>query len=282
MCRSFRSIIIGGIARIPADKHFMPQPRLSLIVPGFNESATIIRTLESIRTYLSGQAWTWEVIVAADGIDGTRESAGEFSAADSRFTVIGSPQRRGKGRGIREGVLRANGQIIGFLDADYKTPIDEIEKILPGLDEGYDVVIGSRRVASSLIEIPQPFHRRAGSRVFGLLMRSAMGLPPVRDTQCGFKFFTRQIAQTLFALQRVDGYMFDVEILRLCRLLNLRVKEVGVRWRDDGDSRYHPIYGTIRNLKELVRIRRMRYDLTAANLALQETSAQTKPNSLAA
>ncbi len=211
-----------------------------------------------------------------------RPRAADFSAGDARFSIIGSPQRRGKGRGVREGVLRANGQIIGFLDADYKTPIDEVEKVLPAFDEGYDVVIGSRRVGSARIEVAQPLYRRTGSRVFGLLMRTAMGLPAVRDTQCGFKFFTRQVAQTLFALQRIDGYMFDVEILRLCKLLNLRLKEVGVRWSDDGDSRYDPIHGTIRNLKELLRIRQMRYDLRAASIAIEEKPAVPNSGSLAA
>ncbi|HWE96053.1 MAG TPA: hypothetical protein VG269_18970, partial [Tepidisphaeraceae bacterium] len=144
------------------------------------------------------------------------------------------------------------------------TPIDEIEKILPAFDRGIDVAIGSRRLGEARIEKPQPLYRRVGSRVFNLLMRTLMGLPDVRDTQCGFKFFTAAAARQLFTLQRIDGYMFDVEILRLCRLLNLRIAEVGVHWRDDGDSRYDPVRGTIKNARELLRIRRMRYELNAA------------------
>src|SRR4051812_46383533 len=122
----------------------MPSPFLSLIVPAFNESQSIVHTLNAMRSYLSVQKWSWEVIVCADGQDGTRERAAEFCSNDPRFTVIGSPQRRGKGRGVREGILRAGGEIIGFLDADYKTPIEEIEKILPCFAQDYDVVIGSR------------------------------------------------------------------------------------------------------------------------------------------
>ena len=234
---------------------------LSLVVPAYNESATIAATLCSIRQYLHAQPWAWEVIVSADGNDGTRERAAEFAASDPRFGVIGSPRRRGKGHGVRAGILRASGSVVGFLDADYKTPIDELATLLPAIEQGYDVVIGSRRAAGSQIEQMQPLFRRAGSRAFGLVVRRLMGLPEVRDTQCGFKFFTRAAAQTLFSLQRIDGYMFDVEILRLCALLNLRVKEVGVRWRDDGDSRYDPVWGTLRNVRELWRIRRMKYQL---------------------
>lgn len=243
----------------------MPAPmsntHLSLIVPAFNESQTIVLTLSAMHQYLARQTWNWEVIVSADGVDGTRERAAEFAAQDRRFTVIGSPHRLGKGHGVRDGVLRAAGERIGFLDADYKTPIEEIEKILPWFDKGCDVVIGSRRVGAAKVEIPQPLYRRAGSRLFNLLMRRLMGLPDVRDTQCGFKFFTRDAARTLFSLQRIDGYMFDVEVLRLCKLIGLNVAEVGVHWRDDGDSRYDPVGGTIRNIKELLKIRQMRYEI---------------------
>src|SRR4030095_15425403 len=90
--------------------------------------------------------FTFELIVSADGTDGTREAAAEL-AGELPVTVMGEPQRRGKGRGVREGGLAATGEIVGFLDADYKVAIDEIEKVLPWFDQGYDVVIGSRKEA---------------------------------------------------------------------------------------------------------------------------------------
>jgi glycosyltransferase involved in cell wall biosynthesis len=241
-----------------------PAPRLSVIVPAYNEAATIATTLAAMRNHLDAQPWAYEVIVSADGSDGTREIAAAFAPGDTRFQVIGSADRGGKGRGVRAGVLRAAGDLIGFIDADYKTPIEDIDKLLPFLVRGYDVAIGSRRTDDARIEVAQPLYRRWGSRVFGSVVRGFIGLPRVRDTQCGFKFFTRAAARSLFSRQRIDGYMFDVEILRLCRLLNLRIAEVGVHWRDDGDSRYDPVRGTIKNARELLRIRRMRYELNAA------------------
>lgn len=244
-------------------------PYLSLIIPAYNEAATIDRTLSAARQYLVLQPWQWEVVVCADGNDGTRERAVSFAAGDDRFCVMGSPERRGKGFGVRAGAGQARGAVVGFLDADYKTPIEEIEKVLPWFERGFDAVIGSRRVPGASIEARQPLYRRAGSRVFGAMMRRFMGLPHVRDTQCGFKFFSRAAAQELFSLQRIDGYMFDIELLRLCRLLNLQVKEVGVRWRDDGDSRYHPVIGTLRNARELLRIRRLRYPIAPSAAATE-------------
>ena len=233
-------------------------PYLSIIVPAFNEARSIARTLGLMRDYLDRRPWTYEIIVSADGTDGTREKAAEFGAGDPRFGVIGTPERGGKGRGVRNGVLRAKGQIVGFVDADYKTPIEEIEKILPWLD-AHEVVIGSRKVGDARIERPQPLYRRWGSRAFGMVMRSLVGLHGIRDTQCGFKFFRREAARTLFGKQRVDSYMFDVEILRLAKLQGYRIKEVGVRWQDDGDSRSPMISGTIRHARDLLRIRFMKY-----------------------
>ena len=98
----------------------------ALIVPAYNEVATIQKTLRSIDRYLGQRRYTYEVIVAADGTDGTREAA-QALAGELPVKVLGMPERRGKGRGVREGIQSATGEIIGFLDADYKgVAIDEI------------------------------------------------------------------------------------------------------------------------------------------------------------
>ena len=124
------------------------------------------------------------------------------------------------------------------------------------LEQGFDVVIGSRRAEGARVESPRPLHRRLGSRGFRaavwLLLPALRGVP---DTQCGFKFFQKEAARALFAAQRVDGYMFDVELLVLAAAAGYRVKQVGLRWRDDGDSRLDLLSGNWRNLVDLLRIR---------------------------
>ena len=254
---------------MPADLATTPQetqpPYLSVIVPAYNESRTIAATLGKIRDYLDRQPWPggWEIIVSADGSDGTRQKAAEWSVADpalaGRVSVIGSPERGGKGKGVRNGVLLARGRVIGFCDADYKTPIEELDKLLPHLDQGYDVAIGSRKVGDSKVERPQALYRRLGSRAFGIVMRTVVGLHGIRDTQCGFKFFRRVAARRIFSLQRIDGYMFDVETLRLAKLLGYKIKEVGVRWQDDGDSRLNLVAGNLKNARDILSIRFMKY-----------------------
>jgi dolichyl-phosphate beta-glucosyltransferase len=232
---------------------------LSLIVPAFNEAGRIRGTLQAMRSHLAALGLSYEIIVAADGDDGTRGIVAEMAASDGRLGILGGPERGGKGRGIRLGVARARGRLVGFVDADDKTPIEEMDKLLPWLDRGFDVVIGSRGLADSHVEVPQALYRRVGSRAFGLAMHALLGLWNVRDTQCGFKFFRGDVARDLFARQRIDGYMFDVEILHLANRSGYRIKEVGVRWRDDRDSRLDLVAGNGRNLLDLLRIRLARY-----------------------
>jgi dolichyl-phosphate beta-glucosyltransferase len=228
---------------------------ISLILPAYNEAKTIDTTLAEAAEYFRSRGWNYEIIVAADGDDGTRETAREFAKRDSGVVVIGEPGRRGKGKGIRDGVRIATGSIIGFADADNKVPIDEFDKIDILLQKGIEVVIGSRGLDRSQIERRQLWYRRIGSQAFAYLLRTVVGMPGVRDTQCGFKFFPNEIAKDLFSRQQIDGYMFDVEILILAQRLGYKIVEVPIRWRDDADSRLQLFSGNVRNLMDIFRIR---------------------------
>ena len=238
-------------------------PYLSLILPAYDEAARIEHTIQCIRSYLEQRRYSFEMIVSADGEDGTREIVAKLGAQDSRISVIGTRTRGGKGLGIRNGVARATGRIVGFADADNKVPIAELDTLLPWFSRGYDIVIGSRAVADARLEVLPPLHRRLGSRAFAIVMHALIGLWDIHDTQCGFKFFLQPVARELFARQRVNGYMFDVEILHLAKRWGYRIKEVGVRWRDDGDTRLQLIAGNWRNMLDLLRIRSAHYDSPA-------------------
>jgi dolichyl-phosphate beta-glucosyltransferase len=236
------------------------RPYITLILPAFNESATIVSTISKTITYFEDRGYSYQIIVAADGNDGTRERVAELGNANAAIQVIGHLERLGKGRGVREAVAMAAGEIIGYADADYKVPIEEFDKVAPLLKD-FDVVTGSRALNRALIERRQPLYRRIGARGFAVFMRIVTGLREVTDSQCGFKFFHRHVALQLFRCQKVDGYMFDVEILALATLFGYRIKEVPIRWRDDGDSRLELVRGNLRNVRDIFRIRlwRRRY-----------------------
>lgn len=233
----------------------MAAPDITLILPAFNEAARIRQTIEEASAYLQGKGFSFEIIVAADGQDGTREIVREMSRSDSRLRVIGSNERRGKGRGIRDAVDLAQGSIIGYADADNKVPIDELDKLLPLLRQGYPVVIGSRGMPGSRIDRKQPWYRQVGSWGFYYFMQAAVGLPGIIDTQCGFKFFEANAAKLIFGAQQIDGYMFDVEILALARKLEMKIAQIPIRWRDDADSRLDLVRGNLQNVKDIFRIR---------------------------
>ena len=228
---------------------------VSLIIPAYNEVGRIKTTVGEALDYFDQRGLACEIIVSADGDDGTREAAREIAATRPEVRVIGSPGRHGKGLGIRNGVRLATGDVVGFSDADNKTPITEFDKIDPLLRQGYDVVIGSRSMQGAVIERRQPLYRRIGSRGFGVVMHTFVGLRDMVDTQCGFKFFRGDVARDLFALQQIDGYMFDAEILYLAYQRQYRVTQVPVRWADDGDSRLQLVAGNIRNLRDILSIR---------------------------
>jgi dolichyl-phosphate beta-glucosyltransferase len=152
-------------------------------------------------------------------------------------------------------VLRAKGRVIGFSDADNKTPIDDLDRLEPWLRDGYEVVIGSRALRDSRIERRQPLYRQWGSKVFAFFLHATVGLHDIVDSQCGFKFFQRAAALDLFERQRIDGYMFDVEILYLAKRAGYRIAQVPIRWRDDGDSRF----GVREALQDAWDVLRIRY-----------------------
>ena len=230
-------------------------PDVTLILPAFNEAATIQNTIQEAVAYFDSRGLRHEIIVAADGDDGTRELVEKMSRKNPALRVIGDRARLGKGQGVRLAMTLASGAIVGYADADNKVPIQEFDKVHPWFASGFDLVVGSRALEQSQILRWQPLYRRLGARAFAFVMRTITGVRSIRDTQCGFKFFRKEAADHVFRYQRIDGYMFDVEVLALSEAFGYRIKEVPIQWRDDGDSRLELVRGNLRNGIDLFRIR---------------------------
>ena len=233
-------------------------------------------TILEAKAYFEQRGYEHEIIVSVDGDDGTAEQLHDMARTEPTLKVISSVERGGKGRGVRRGVEIAKGDIIGYADADNKTPIEEFDKFAPLLDAGFDVVIGSRALGESKIERAQPMYRRIGAKGFAVFMHAVVGLRDIPDTQCGFKFFRRVAALDLFGRQRIDGYMFDVEILYLADKAGYRTTEVPVRWHDDGDSRLALFGGNLRNAVDVFRIRFGAQLQPAQSLAKEDDEVQSR------
>ena len=229
-------------------------PYISLILPAYNEAQQIEKTIREAQLYFTACKFSYEFVVSAVGTDGSLEIVAALAQNDATLKVTGNAERRGKGYGIRQAVPLTTGTIIGFADADNKTPIEEFDKFEPLL-QTHDVVIGSRASSQSRIERHQPRYRQIGSKGFGLFMHSIVGLSGINDTQCGFKFFRRSVALDLFSRQKIDGYMFDVEILHLAQKAGYSIAQVPIRWHDDGDSRLQLLSGNVQNVRDIFAIR---------------------------
>lgn len=227
------------------------------MIPVFNEERKIDSDLEAALAYFQGQPYGFELIVVDDGSsDSTARKLAEWEKRCApRLRVMQYQPNRGKGYAVRAGMLAARGEHRMFVDAGLCVPFSDTARGLALLEQGCDVAIGSRKLAASRIVRAQPAYRRWGSRLFGAVVRRAMGLQGISDTQCGFKLFTAAAAEKLFRRARIDGFMFDAETLIRARRLGMKICEFPVEWRADPDSRYRPLAGTVRNLVELARIR---------------------------
>jgi dolichyl-phosphate beta-glucosyltransferase len=229
---------------------------LSVVIPAFNEEKRLPQTLAAVMVFLKRQPYTSEIIVSDDGSqDRTVQIAGEF-LRDFPHQILVTPQNRGKGHAVRRGMLAATGDYVLFTDADLSTPIEEAERFLEHLEKDQDVVIGSRALPGSQVEIRQNFLRETMGKVFNFLAQ-AWTFKGVHDSQCGFKGFRREAAQKLFRLQKLDGFSFDVEIVYLAQKSGLRLLELPVIWRNSTQSRVRIFRDPLKMFWDILRIRRL-------------------------
>jgi glycosyltransferase involved in cell wall biosynthesis len=237
-----------------------PPPKLSIVIPAYNEEKRLSQTLERIRTHFAmcpaGLGLNdIEVIVVDDGsLDGTAEILQKYSSRIAALRLICNDINRGKGYSVRRGMSEAQGCIALFSDADLSSPIEESGKLIAAIEAGSDVAIGSRALDRSLIEKHQSQIREIAGIVFNGFVRLLTGLP-FRDTQCGFKAFARERCQIIFEQQRIERFGFDPEILFLARWHGLNTVEVPVRWSHDPATKVHVVRDGVRMFWNLFCIR---------------------------
>jgi dolichyl-phosphate beta-glucosyltransferase len=228
---------------------------LSLVVPVYNEAERIADSLAAIGTFLESRPWRSEIIVVDDGSrDATFEVAcGVAARLAVPVRVVRYASNRGKGCAIKVGFAQARGDRILFTDADLSTPIEETPHLLARLDEGCDLVIGTRKNMEASIEVHQPWLRERLGRVYAWLVHAFIA--DVSDSTCGFKAFRGEVGHDLFARLRAYDWSFDAEVLHLAELFGYRIGEVGVPWSDRAGTKVRLFRDVPNSLLGLVRIR---------------------------
>jgi dolichyl-phosphate beta-glucosyltransferase len=230
--------------------------RLSIVIPALDEAGRLPPSLERIGSFL-GDNPGWlpaEIIVVDDGSkDGTATAARAAKLpSEVNLHIANHRTNLGKGAAVRTGFGLTVGDWVLLTDADLSAPIEELPILVSAAKDG-GVAIGSRAVHRRLVEVRQPRHRDFMGRTFNLIVRM-LGLSGIHDTQCGFKLFPGSLARALAAVQRLDGFAFDVELLAIARSWGYPVHEVGVRWRHIEASRVLAIRHSAQMLRDLLRL----------------------------
>ncbi len=231
---------------------------LSIVIPAYNESNRIVPSLEKILSYSKVKKLNFEVIVVSDGSkDDTVDVVRNFSRNHKSLRVIGYKKNKGKGYATKAGMLSAKGDYVLFTDADLSAPIEELDSLMHYIKKGYDFAFGSRSLDKGKVKVAQPFYRRLFAflaKIYAHAVLFTFTHPP-KDTQCGFKLFTKKSAQILFRKQRLDGGMFDAEIIYLGKKFGLKMKEVPVVWINNPDSKINFVKCVLFDPIDLLKIR---------------------------
>ncbi|MBV8713888.1 MAG: glycosyltransferase family 2 protein [Chloroflexi bacterium] len=228
-------------------------PRLSLVLPAFNEQARLPYTLSEVERYVCAEQLDCEVIVVDNGSrDATSVVVQQAAARFPRLRLLRT-DRRGKGLAVRTGVLAAQGDVVLFADADLSWSVSDIPRFCSMVDADRPVVIGSREGFGAR-RLGEPGYRHLMGRVFNRVVQT-LAVPGIEDSQCGFKAFTREAAQSLFQRQRLDGWGFDVEVLYLAQRLGYAITVVPLRWEHKDDSRVVPVRDALLMLADVARVR---------------------------
>ena len=211
--------------------------KISVIIPAYNEAKRITPTIHSVVEYLDNIAKdSYEVIVVLDGSkDNTLEVVSQLAETYHKIIIINNEINQGKGSVVRQGILQSKGEYVLFMDADNSTHIEELDKMFPELENGTQVIVGSRELADSQVKVRQARYKELLGDLGNWWIQILL-VGGIQDTQCGFKVFEGNVARKIFEKVTMRGWSFDIEVLALARHLGYKIKEMPVVWYNDSDS----------------------------------------------
>lgn len=228
---------------------------LEILIPARDEAKRLPNTLARTVRYLEAQPYSSSVVVIDnDSADKTTDLVARMRSARVAVQLTGCAQP-GKGAAVRRGLLTSRARFVGYMDADLATPVETLDTVLPLLSQ-WQVVVASRRAPGARLEVRQAPIRTIGGMAFRAMIQRV--LPGVADTQCGFKFFAGDLARAVARRLRIDGFAFDVELLRAVTDMGVPIKEIPVVWSDRKGSTLRTFTDGTRTAADLFRLARSR------------------------
>jgi len=228
---------------------------ISIIIPAYNESKRLPKFLQQVIAYCQKDTKKYEIIVVDDGSsDATFSIAESYKKSFADLRVIKNIRNSGKGHSVKTGLFSAIGDIRVFLDADGSTQPDEIARNTHYFDEGYDIVVGSRVLRNAPQVVKTRWHRRFMGKIFNYFIRVFL-FTDIKDTQCGFKMFKKEVVKPLFSRIYLRGFGFDIELLYLAFKMGYKVIEKPVTWHHVTGSKINILMDSLKMLINIFQVR---------------------------
>jgi dolichyl-phosphate beta-glucosyltransferase len=200
---------------------------VSIVIPAYNEEHRLRPTLEAWLRFLGTQTYSFEVIIVDDGSrDRTPDVIAEICDTSSSVRAVMLPENRGKGAAVKSGILSSLGSYVFYVDSDLSVDPKYLPAALAELESGYGAVIGSRSLGQYIGSKPHLSRILQGAIV--QVVRRAVTFLNMRDTQCGFKGFSRRVAMEVFSRTVITSFAFDVEVLFIAHRMGETIKELPV------------------------------------------------------
>jgi dolichyl-phosphate beta-glucosyltransferase len=229
--------------------------QISVIIPCYNEEKIIYQNVIKVFNYLKEKFKNFEIIVVNDGSnDRTIEELRKLENFIP-IKIIDNKKNQGKGKAVKDGILKSNCDVIMFVDADLPVRVEEIERFFNEIKKGYDIVIASRFLPGAKLIIPAKWYRRIAERIFMILRMIILNTFEIKDTQCGFKMFRGEVAKKIFSKSKINGFAFESEIIFLAKKIGYKIKELPVWLQNPQESHVKIFKDPFQMFFDLIRIR---------------------------